>query len=143
MFYRTDANGNAHKDGKPFFWNVITANTTLTKDNHDQVIAIGTDALTVTLPAVGVYTAPAGTVFHFLNIGADGNNIITISPNADDAIFGTIANSAADSVASGADDKDFVNTKATANKGDRVTLISDGSTGWYIVGGVGIWASES
>lgn len=142
-FERSDANGDPHSAKRPEFWTEITATTTLTKDYDGQILAVGTDALVITLPAVGADTAPAGTTLTFLNIGADGNNLITLSPNASDAIFGTIANAAADSVASGVDDKDFVNTKATANKGDRVTLVSDGSTGWFILGGVGIWASEA
>lgn len=153
-FNRIDANGDPHSAKRPEFWKVVTASTTLTKDNDGQIIAIGTDALVMTLPAVGATTAPAGTTITFLNIGADGNNIITISPNASDAIFGSLSASAGSnadattadglvSKASGTDNKDWVNTKATANKGDRVTLVSDGSTGWFIVDGVGIWASEA
>jgi len=113
----------------------ITANKTLTASDSGKVFLIATDALTVTLPAT-----VAGATYTFVNTGADGNNIITISPNASDAIYGTIANAAADSVCTGSDDGDLVNTKATANKGDRVTLVADGDTGWYIVEGVGIWA---
>ena len=82
-------------------------------------------------------------IFLFRNTGADGNNIVTLSPNAADGIHGTIANAAADSVASGTVDKDFVNTKATANKGDYVILRAVALTEWYIIGGVGIWASEA
>ena len=84
-----------------------------------------------------------GMTFLFRNTGADGNNIITLSPNAADGINGTIANAAADSVASGTVNKDWVNTKATANKGDYVILKAVALTAWYIVGGVGIWASEA
>lgn len=153
-FNRIDSNGDPHEDGRPKSWNVVSSNTTFTKDNHGQIIAIGTDALVMTLPAVGETTAPAGITLTFINIGADGNNIITISPNASDAIFGSLSASAGSnadattadglvSKASGTDNKDWVNTKATANKGDRVTLVSDGSTGWFIVDGVGVWASEA
>ena len=122
---------------------VVTADKTLTLDDNGKMLFVGTDALTLTLPAVGELTAPAGTLFTFVNVGADGNNIITVSPAAADAVFGQVANAAADSTASGTDDKDIINTKATANKGDRISLMSDGSTGWFIVGGVGIWASEA
>ena len=79
----------------------------------------------------------------FRNTGADGNNIITLSPNALDGINGSIANSAADSVASGVVNKNFVNTKATANNGDYVILRAVALTKWYVIGGVGIWASEA
>jgi hypothetical protein len=54
-----------------------------------------------------------------------------------------LRNAAADSVASGAVNKDIVNTKATANKGDRITLLAVAATTWYITDGVGIWASEA
>ena len=77
------------------------------------------------------------------NTGADGNNIITLSPDAADAFHGTIANAAADAVAGGVVNKDFINTKATANKGDFVTIKAVALTEWYITGGVGIWASEA
>ena len=153
MFNRIDANGDPHSAKRPEFWNVVTASTTLTKDDDGQIIAVGTDALVITIPAVGATTAPAGTTLTFLNIGADGNNDITLSPSGTDGIKGSVSSSAganadattADgliSKSSGANGKDFVNTKATANEGDRVTIVSDGIADWWIVDGIGIWASE-
>ena len=118
--------------------NVITASTTLDASSSGQDILVGTDALTITLPAAST----AGLRYTFINTGADNAVALTLSPAATDAIIGTIANAAADSVSSGVVNKDIVNTKATANKGDRISLISDGGTSWYIIGGVGIWASE-
>lgn len=115
----------------------ITANKTLTASDTNKVFLVGTDALTITLPATAL-----GMKYTFINSGADGAVAITISPNANDKIMGSIANAAADSVSGGVDNKDIVNTKATANKGDRITLMADGADGWYIVDGVGIWASE-
>ncbi len=139
----TDVAGKLHE--KKYFstGELLIASKTYDKDDFFGVFSIATDTLVQTLPAVGAETAPYGSMITFLNTGADGNNLITIAPNADDAIFGTIANAAADSVSGGADDKDLVNTKATANNGDRITLMSDGVTGWYITDGVGIWASEA
>tara|TARA_B100001094_G_scaffold130628_1_gene126450 strand:- start:4284 stop:4700 length:417 start_codon:yes stop_codon:yes gene_type:complete len=102
---------------------------------------IATDALTITLPLID--SNNIGMEFTFRNTGADGNNIITLSPNAADGVNGSIANAAADSVASGTVNKDWVNTKATANKGDFVTLKAVAETAWYVTGGVGIWASEA
>tara|TARA_B100001250_G_scaffold281339_1_gene243613 strand:+ start:10164 stop:10556 length:393 start_codon:yes stop_codon:yes gene_type:complete len=113
----------------------ITASKTLTSADHGKTFLVGTDALVITLPAT-----MKGISYTFINSGADGGNIITISPAAADKIIGSIANAAADSVCSASDDGDLVNTKATANKGDRVTLIADGADGWYITEGVGIWA---
>ena len=128
------------KIGASAGWNdnyvqTITASKTLNNGDSGKVFLIATDALVVTLPAT-----QAGVRFTFINSGADGNNIITLSPNASDKIMGSISNAAADSVCSASDDGDLVNTKTTANKGDRVTLIGDGSDGWYIAEGVGIWA---
>ena len=112
----------------------ITASETLSNADSGKVFLIGTDALVVTLPA----TSQAVT-FTFINSGADANNIITISPNASDKIMGTIVNAAADAVCAASDDGDLVNTKTTANRGDRVTLVGDGVDGWYITEGCGIW----
>ena len=119
----------------------VTDDTTLTADDLGRTVCIATDAKTLTLPLIT--TAMLGKKITIMNTGADGNNIVTISPNAADGISGSIANAAADSVASGAVGKDFVNTKATANKGDYVVLMALAATSWVIVGGVGIWASES
>ena len=77
--------------------------------------------------------------FTFRNSGADGNNIITLSPAASDAIHGTVA-----AIQSGGvDNKDWINTKATANKGDWCTIKAVALTDWYLTGGDGVWASES
>lgn len=102
---------------------------------------ISTDGLVVSLPQI--HSENLGLTFLFRNTGADGNNIITLSPHSTDSINGTIANASADSVASGVVNKDWINTKATANNGDYVILRAVSLTKWYIVGGVGIWASEA
>ena len=98
---------------------------------------IATDAKVMTLPLIT--TSNIGAEFTFRNIGADGNNIITLSPNAADAINGTVAAVQA----SGVVNKDWINTKATATTGDWVTLKAVELTGWYITGGDGVWASEA
>lgn len=127
----------------------ITADKTLTYNDSGTVFLVGTDGLTITLPAT-----KAGVTYTFINSGAAGNNIITISPNSADAIKGNLNSSVganADAttadglvaISGGADDKDWINTKSTANVGDRVTIIGDGSDGWWIVDGCGIWVSES
>lgn len=115
----------------------ITATQTLSYNDSGKVFLVATDALVITLPAT-----KAGVKFTFVNSGADANNIITISPNSSDKIIGSIANAAADSVCSASDDGDLVNTKATSNKGDRVTLVGDGEDGWYIIEGIGIWVGS-
>jgi len=120
---------------------LVTDDTTLTIADSFQTINVGTDAKTQTLPAINA--GNLGMKFRFRNVGADGAVKLTISPASTDSINGTIANAAADSVASGVVNKDFANTKATANNGDWVELEAVALTKWYINGGVGIWASEA
>ncbi len=98
---------------------------------------IATDALVMTLPAITANNI--GMELTFRNTGADGNNIITLSPASSDAFNGTIAAVQAGGVV----DKDLINTKATANKGDWCTIKAIALTAWYITGGDGVWASES
>ncbi len=119
----------------------LSDNKTISEDEMGAVVTMATDAKVITLPKISA--AILGKELTFINTGADGNNTLTLSPDAADGINGTIANAAADSVASGVVNKDLVNTKATANKGDYVRIRAVALTAWYIVGGVGIWASEA
>ena len=98
---------------------------------------VAIDAKIITLPKIE--TNNIGMEFTFRNTGADGNNIITLTPNAADAVNGTVAAVQAGGVVN----KDWINTKATATTGDWVTLKAVELTGWYITGGDGVWASES
>ena len=98
---------------------------------------IATDAKVLTLPAITAENI--GAEFTFRNTGADAANIITISPAATDAIHGTIAAVSSN----GADNKDWINTKASSKKGDWCTLKAVSLTDWYITGGDGVWASEA
>ena len=117
---------------------VITASKSLTAADSGKVFLIATDALVITLPAT-----QTGIEYTFINSGADGNNIVTISPNASDAIHGTFTLASSVVELSGADNKDLIHTKATANTGDMAKIVGDGSGGWFVVAGTGIWASES
>lgn len=115
---------------------VIDDDITLTAADTGKVFLIATDALTITLPAT-----VAGLEFTFINTGADGNNIITISPAAADGIFGAITLAASVVTMAGTAGTNLINTKGTANKGDMVKLIGDGISGYAIVAAGGIWAS--
>lgn len=119
----------------------VTTSTVFTEEQCGAEINCATDALTHTLPAITANNI--GMTFTFRNTAADGAAILDVSPAASDAIHGSIANAAADSVASGVVNKDITNTKATANKGDYIVLTAVALTEWYITGGVGIWASEA
>jgi len=98
---------------------------------------VATDALTITLPTIDANNI--GMELTFRNTGADGNNIITLSPGATDSVNGTVAAVQSGGVAN----KDWINTKASANKGDWCSLKAVALTEWYITGGDGVWASEA
>lgn len=118
---------------------VITDDKTLDAQDNNKVFAIGTDAKVFTLPAIA--DVGAGIKYTFINIGADGNNIMTISPAAADAIHGTIILAATIVELSGVVDKDLINTKTSATTGNNVTIIST-SIGWVVLNSTGIFASE-
>ncbi len=107
-----------------------SANYTVDAQDSGKVINIDTDAKIMTLPATAL-----GLTVTFRNIGADGGVAINLSPNASDQIIGADL--------SALDDKDLINTKATAKYGDFVTLIGDGADGWYIQSMQGTWAREA
>lgn len=115
----------------------ITDNTTLTADDSGKTYTIGVDAKTITLPPT-----EAGVKFTFVMNAARTTVEIVISPNAADGIYGT-TNASTNVVLSGTDDVDIKNTKATAEKGDCITLVGDGVNGWFVVGCHGIWANVS
>lgn len=143
-YSETDSVGNRHMKESNLdkqFVETVTDDTTLTKDDLGKRIVVATDAKTMTLPTITAEMV--GGRIGFVNAGADGAVALTVSPAATDAVIGTIANAAADSVSGGVVGKDIVNTKTTANKGDYIVLEATALLGWYIVGGVGIWASEA
>ena len=118
----------------------LTASTTLTAADSGDTFLIATDALVITLPAT-----VAGVRYKFINSGADGNNIITISPAAADGIAGTITLAASVVQLDGTVNKDAINTKATALLGDAIQIVGSGTTGtgaWLVEGSTGIWARE-
>ncbi len=114
----------------------IADNTTLTAADTDKIFFVTADAKTITLPATA-----AGLKYTFINKGADGAIAINVSPAAADAIHGT-TNASTNVVLSGVDDKDAINTKGTATTGDYITILGDGTEGWYVIGCGGIWASQ-
>jgi len=95
-----------------------------------KIIYVDTDAKTITLPATD-----AGIKVTIVNAGSFGTVAVTISPNANDQINGNDVTAA--------DNKDLVNTKATAQRGDFVTLVADGTDGWFIEAMRGTWAREA
>lgn len=119
----------------------VTASVTLDETGFGKDYNVGTDALVITLPAITAQNY--GAEFTFRNIGAAGNNIITLSPNASDKIVGTITTAAADVTLTGTANKDLINTKATSKAGDFVKLRAVSANTWYIEQAVGVWAREA
>lgn len=144
MIHKTTSTGRnqvAPNEGLFSVSELITDDKTIRVEDSGKVFNIATDAKTFTLPAIDA--GMLGTKYKFRNTGADGAIALNVSPAAADGIHGTVANAAADSVASGALDKDLILTKTTANKGDWIEVEAVALTEWYITGGVGIWASEA
>ena len=142
--YRAQSNGDIQPiEANGLYIPQVTTDEDLTIESVESVLSVNVDVDggVVTLPKITADNLGMRVLVR--NIGADGAYLVSVSPDAVDGINGTIANAAADSVASGVVNKNLSNTKATANKGDYVILEAVKETEWYIVGGVGVWASEA
>jgi hypothetical protein len=106
-------------------------------DEGGIVIQDATDNAVITLPNIAA--GNKGMKVTVQNIGANGAAKVSVSPDVSDKIAGSVAAVQSGGLA----DKDWINTKATAKQGDFTTLVSDGTDTWWIVGGVGVWASET
>ena len=104
--------------------------TVIVNDDSGKTLVSTLDGIVFTLPSIAI-----GETVTFVNMADDGQAALNISPAAADGI--TYAGTAVD-------DKDLINTKATAKKGDYVTLASlDGVIAWQVVDARGIWAKEA
>jgi len=108
----------------------ISDNKTLDAEDAGKVFFVDTDAKTITLPALGGIQG-----VRVVNAGAYGTVAVTVSPNANDMIEGPDITAA--------DNKDLVNTKATANRGDRIDLMTGDAAGWAVTNMIGTWAREA
>ena len=144
IFYKVDADGRkVIADGNGMIDDVVvlTADATLRIEDSGKTFMVATDALTITLPDTLL-----GLEYTFMNSGADGANIITVSPAALDGVSGTVTLAATVVSLSGVVDKDLINTKATSISGDTSTIVGTGIAGteaWLLKGSTGIWASEA
>ena len=107
--------------------------TVVTTTDSGKTFLSNTKDVVFTLPAIAM-----GNSFTFVNTGADGQNNLTISPNASDGIAYITA----------VDNKDLINTQTTSKVGDHVTLsaIADANTSvvfWSVTSIQGVWAKES
>lgn len=115
-------------------WSVretLSANKTLDAEDSGKLFWVDTDAFTITLPAIA--TGLGG--FLVVNGGAYGTVAVTISPAAADMILGPDI--------TGADDKDLINTKATAKRGDLVQLDLGDADGYVVTQLRGTWARQA
>lgn len=74
-----------------------------------------------------------------------GYSPLRISPNKADKIEGTWSTSSTTTyfvVNGGTDDYDILGASGAIVAGDYITVLGDGSIGWYITGGMGDWADK-
>lgn len=119
-----------------------TAYTVRDRIDQDLVILALTDNTVITLPDAG--PANKGQKLEVICVAANGGAKVSISPHSSDKLYGSTYGAAGGALVALGEvlDKDAILTKATALKGDKMYLVSDGSTGWYCHG-VGVWASEA
>lgn len=106
----------------------ISDNKTLDIEDNGKIFFVDTDAKVITLPAVA-------TPLHckIVNIGAFGAVLVALSPQSADKIQGPDL--------PGTDDHDLQNTKATARRGDSVTLVGGDANGPVVSQLRGTWAT--
>ncbi len=109
----------------------ISADTTLDATHTGKLLWVDTNAKIITLPAIA--TGLDGVMI--VNGGSYGTVAVNISPNASDMILGPDI--------TGADNKDLINTKATAQRGDFVVLGGNDADGYAVQAMRGTWAREA
>jgi hypothetical protein len=108
----------------------ISADKTLDIEDNGKLFWVDTDAKIVTLPAVAT---PVNC--KIVNGGAFGTVAVNISPAAADKVQGPDL--------PGNDNKDLINTKATAKRGDFAVLTTGDANGAVVERLRGTWATEA
>lgn len=120
--------------GKRHFTEIVSTAFTCDAQDNGKVFLCDV-TLVITLPAIG--SNEMGP-YVFVNYGDETDKVsdvqISLSPNSSDRITGC------DITAT--ENKDLINTLATARRGDYVKLVYGGATGWSIEEMVGTWARE-
>jgi hypothetical protein len=109
----------------------LADNKTVDIQDVGKVFVVTVDAKVVTLAAIAAGLGP----MWFVNGGAAAAVAVNLSPNANDKIMGADV--------AGTDNKDQINTKATAKRGDYMCLDYGNADGYKIVDKEGIWAEEA
>jgi hypothetical protein len=108
----------------------LSANKTLDIEDNGKCFFVDTDAVVVTLPVVAT---PINC--KIVNIAAFGAAKVSIDPAAADKVQGPDL--------PGTDNKDLINTKATAKRGDFVVLTTGDANGAIVAELRGTWATEA
>lgn len=116
--------------GKYAVREAITGNKTLDIEDNGKLFFVTADAAVITLPAVAT---PVNCTI--VNGGAFGTIAVNISPNASDKVQGPDL--------PGTDNKDLINTKATARRGDFARLVTGDANGALVAELRGTWATEA
>ena len=115
----------------------VDINAVTKSANYTVVVTTDSGKVFVTFTDNVVFTLPAiadGQVYTFINGAEDGAAKVSISPNAADGIMYVTAT----------DNKDLINTKATAKKGDYVVIQNVAGTDyWSVTDARGVWAKEA
>lgn len=109
---------------------IISVNKTLDIEDNGKVFFVDTDAVIITMPVVAT---PVNCTI--VNIGAFGGVAVNISPAAADKVQGPDL--------PGTDNKDLINTKATARRGDFARLVTGDANGPIVSELRGTWATEA
>lgn len=107
----------------------ISLDKTLDIEDNGKLFWVDTDAKIITLPVVATPVNCA-----IANGGAFGTVAVNISPAAADKIQGPDL--------PGTDNKDLINTKATAKRGDFAVLVTGDANGALVAELRGTWATE-
>lgn len=106
-----------------------SSNYTTDAQDAGKIIYVDTHGVTITLDGT-----IAGHRIRIVNSAGLGVSGVIVDPDGADILMG-----GCDLVPGGAVGDAMTNTKSTAQRGDYVELLSDGSTGWTIVGLRGTW----
>lgn len=121
---------NARDPFEGYIHELKSANYTLDAEDSGKVLWVDTDAVVITGPAVeGI----SGVII--ANAGSYGSVGVSFSPNTGDMVEG------ADITA--ADNKDLINTKATAARQDFAEIDYSDANGWVARRRRGVWAREA
>ena len=107
----------------------VSGTKTLDIQDVGKVMLVDTDAFAITLPAIAVEFE-----FVIMNVMADADCLITVSPNSSDKIMGADL--------AGVNNKDRLLTKTTSKSNDFLHLVYGSADGYNVVRERGTWAAE-